>query len=100
MRLLLPIATAPEDRTVELGSRVRLRDMDGEEEYLLVNRALADPAHGRISDESPVGRAVLGRGRGEEIEVTTPGGVRRITIVHVAPGSVLRDGMAPDACAP
>jgi transcription elongation GreA/GreB family factor len=100
MRLPLPMVSASEGRTVELGSRVRLRDMDGEEEYLLVSRALADPAHGRISDESPVGRAVLGRGRGEEVEVTTPGGVRRLTIVDVAPGSVLRDGTGSDACAP
>ena len=100
MRLLIPIARAPQGGTVELGSRVRLRDVDGEEEYLLVNSTLADPAHGRISDESPVGGAVLGRGRGEEIEVTTPGGVRRLTIVDIAPGSLVRDSMGPSTCAP
>jgi transcription elongation factor GreA len=100
MRLLLRIARVPEGDTVELGSRVRVRDVDGEEEYLVVSRALADPAQGRISEESPVGRAVLGRGRGEEIEVTTPGGVRRLTIVDIAPGGVLRDSMGPDTCAP
>jgi transcription elongation factor GreA len=100
MRLLIPIEPAPEGGTVELGSRVRVRDVDGEEEYLLVSRTLADPAQGRISEESPVGRAVLGRGRGEEIEVTTPGGVRRLTIVDIAPGSLLWDCMGPNTCAP
>jgi transcription elongation factor GreA len=100
MRLLMTVARAPEGDTVELGSMVRVRDVDGEEEYLLVSSALADPAQGRISEESPVGRALLGRGRGEEIEVTTPGGVRRLTIVDITPGSVLWDSIGPDTCVP
>jgi transcription elongation factor GreA len=100
MRLLIRIAHAPEGGTVELGSMVRVRDVDGEEEYLLVSSALADPTQGRISEESPVGRGLLGRGRGEEIEVTTPGGVRRLTIVDITPGSMLWDSMGPNTCAP
>jgi transcription elongation factor GreA len=99
MRLLIRIAHAPEGGTVELGSMVRVRDVDGEE-YLLVSSALADPTQGCISEESPVGRALLGRGRGEEIEVTTPGGVRRLTIVDITPGSALWDSMGPNTCAP
>jgi transcription elongation GreA/GreB family factor len=69
----------------ELGSRVRMRDAHGEEEYTIVRMGEADPAHGRISAESPVGRALLGARRGDELMVQTPGGVRELTIVEVAP---------------
>jgi transcription elongation GreA/GreB family factor len=69
---------------VQSGSRVRVRDVDGEEEYTVVKRGEADPAQGRISTESPVGRALLGRRPGDEVEVQTPGGVRVLTIVELA----------------
>jgi hypothetical protein len=69
---------------VQLGSRVRVRDADGEEEYTLVRRGEADPAHGRISTESPVGRALLGGRLEDEVEVQTPGGTRALTIVELA----------------
>jgi hypothetical protein len=69
----------------ELGSRVRVRDADGEEEeYTIVRRGEADPGQGRISTESPVGRALLGGRRGDEVTVQTPGGIRALTIVGVA----------------
>jgi hypothetical protein len=68
---------------VQPGSRVRVRDADGEE-YTLVRRSEADPAHGRISTESPVGRALLRGRRGDEVEVQTPGGIRALTIVELA----------------
>jgi transcription elongation GreA/GreB family factor len=69
---------------VHPGSRVRVRDADGEEEYTLVRRGEGDPAHGRISTESPVGRALLGARPGDEVEVQTPGGIRVLTIVELA----------------
>ncbi len=68
----------------QLGSRVRARDAHGEDEYTLVRRGEADPAQGRISTESPVGRALLGGRRGDEVRVQTPGGIRAPTIVEVA----------------
>jgi hypothetical protein len=46
MRLMIRIAHAPEGGTVELGSLVRMRDVDGEQEYLLVSRALSGPHAG------------------------------------------------------
>jgi transcription elongation factor GreA len=61
-----------------------VRDAGGEEEYTLVRRGEADPAHGRISTESPVGRALLGGRPGDEVEVQTPGGIRVLTIVELA----------------
>jgi transcription elongation GreA/GreB family factor len=74
-------------REVQLGSRVRLRDAHGgEEEYTIVRGGEADPGRGRISAESPVGRAVLGTRPGDEVRVTTPDGIRTVTVVDlVAP---------------
>jgi transcription elongation GreA/GreB family factor len=66
-----------------LGSTVRVRDAHGEEEYTLVRRVDADAGQGRISSKSPVGRALLGRRRGDEVEVQTPGGVRLLTMLAV-----------------
>jgi hypothetical protein len=72
------------DGEAHVGSRVRVRDAQGEDEYTIVRRGEADPAQGRISTESPVGRALLGGRRGDEVEVQTPGGIRALTVVEVA----------------
>jgi transcription elongation factor GreA len=61
---------------VSIGSVVRLRDVDAKEtvEYHIVGSAEANPADRKLSNESPVGRAILGRKKGETVEVTTPRG--------------------------
>jgi|SRR3989338_2056057 len=59
---------------VEVGSTVILRSENGEEEYTIVGSAEADPAASKISNESPIGKAALGRKRGDKFEVKTPGG--------------------------
>jgi transcription elongation factor GreA len=61
---------------VSVGSFVRLRDVDAKEtvEYHIVGSAEANPAERRLSNESPVGRAILGRKKGETVEVKTPKG--------------------------
>ena len=61
---------------VSLGARVTVREEGREspETYRIVGPAEADPAGGRISHESPLGRAVLGRGVGNKVTVSTPGG--------------------------
>ncbi len=66
-----------------MGARVRVRDAHGEEEYTIVRRGETNPLVGRISTESPVGRALLGRQQGDEIRVLTPGGIRVLTIVEI-----------------
>jgi transcription elongation factor GreA len=73
-------------RRVRTGSTVRVLDVGAEEEdeYVIVRRARADVARGRISEDSPVGRALLGRAHGEEVVVQTPGGVRRLTVIDVS----------------
>ncbi len=70
---------------VRLGSRVRVRDSEGyEDAYTLVGSAEADPRHGKISNESPVGQALIGRRIHDTIEVQAPAGVTRWTIVEIA----------------
>lgn len=62
---------------------MRIDEVDGEEQYTIVKSDEADPAHGRISAESPVGRALLLARSGDEVRVRTPGGVRVLTVVEV-----------------
>jgi len=60
---------------VTLGSKVGLKDATGETHtYQVVGSAEADPANNKISNESPVGQAILGRKKGEVVAVTTPSG--------------------------
>jgi transcription elongation factor GreA len=65
------------------GSTVVVRIADETEEYQLVGSPEADPAAGRISTSSPIGRALVGRVVGEDVVVRTPGGEQTVTIVEV-----------------
>lgn len=71
---------------VQVGAKVKLRDVEFNEveEYQIVGSTEADPAMGSISDESPVGKAILGRSRGETVDVETPGGVIRFEILEIS----------------
>lgn len=62
--------------TISLGTTVTLLDVefDEEMEYTIVGSAEADPMNGRISNESPVGMALLGHKKGEKIKIDTPDG--------------------------
>jgi len=70
---------------VSVGSTILLRDMEfgDEEEYTIVGSAEADPAVNKISNESPVGKAVLGQPKGSIVEVTVPVGVLRYEIMDI-----------------
>jgi transcription elongation factor GreA len=70
---------------VSVGTIVRLRDIDAKEtiEYTIVGSAEADPAEYRLSNESPVGRAILGRKKGETVEVTAPRGSLKYKIMDI-----------------
>ena len=63
---------------VSIGSVVRLRDLDAKEtiEYFIVGSAEANPVDRKLSNESPVGRAIMGRKKGETVEVATPRGAK------------------------
>lgn len=70
--------------TVGLGSRVTVAEDDGPPEtYHIVGSAEADPANGLISNESPLGRALMGRKVGEAAEVNAPDGVLVFKIVGI-----------------
>ncbi len=70
--------------TVGLGSTVLVSDQDGAEHtWRIVSSHDAVPADGRLSAESPVAQALLGRGPGELVSVSLPKGKRRLTIVSV-----------------
>jgi len=72
-----------DDGAVRIGSRVRVRDIDGEEEFAVVPPEEADIVAERISSESPLGRALLGRHVGDDVLFRAPGGVLAVTIVSV-----------------
>jgi transcription elongation factor GreA len=77
-----PAVQRPE--RVAVGVTVTVRDEAGAEEpYTIVGPAEADPREGRISNESPVGRALVGRRGGDTVTVQTPGGPRRLTILEI-----------------
>ncbi|MHB8508237.1 MAG: transcription elongation factor GreA [Candidatus Dormibacteria bacterium] len=68
---------------VELGSKVKVKDEFGEEEFTIVGPVEADPKKGLISLESPVGKSLLGHGKGDQVQVTTPGGSSTMTVLSV-----------------
>lgn len=75
--------TASKDGTVQLGSRVKVH-IDGEEaELTIVGAAEADPVKEKISHESPLGKALLGKKIGDKVEVAAPGGTLLYTIRSV-----------------
>jgi transcription elongation factor GreA len=70
---------------VDVGATVKVRSEDGEESYSIVGPAEADPLAGRISNESPLGRALLGHKAGEEVAWTMPNGqASRVKILKVS----------------
>ena len=68
-----------------LGRRVVIREYgyDDEEEYTIVGPTETDPNNGRISSESPIGRALIGRTAGEVVRVNAPVGEIDFEIVRV-----------------
>jgi transcription elongation factor GreA len=84
---VIKVSDIPTDRVV-VGSTVTLRDLDELDEYVytLVGSAEADPSNHRLSNESPVGQAVLGRRVGEAVTVPAPAGELRYEIVRIEAG--------------
>ncbi len=75
----------PMTDVVRLGSKVRVKTAEGDlEEYTIVGSLEADPRRGKISNESPVGRALLGKRVGDEVMVQAPGGAFSLRILEIA----------------
>lgn len=73
------------NEAVALGSKVLLKDLEfGDElEYSIVGSVEADPDNNKISNESPVGKAIIGQPKGSVVEVTVPAGVLKYEIVDI-----------------
>jgi transcription elongation factor GreA len=73
---------------VSIGARVTLKDLKSKEEleYSIVGSAEADPRNKRLSNESPVGKALLGRKKGEKITIPAPRGALQYQIVKIQAG--------------
>ncbi|MBM3148408.1 MAG: transcription elongation factor GreA [Chloroflexi bacterium] len=70
---------------VELGDKVLIQNQDGKiDQFTIVGSAESNPANGKISNESPVGRALLGKKVGNEVEVQTPAGKLKLLIIEVS----------------
>ena len=70
---------------VSIGSTVRLKDVDANQtvEYHIVGSAEANPSEQKLSNESPVGKAIMGRKKGETVEVTAPRGALKFKILDI-----------------
>ncbi|MFP4021118.1 MAG: transcription elongation factor GreA [Halanaerobium sp.] len=73
------------DKRVNLGTTVMLHDLDSDEKisYTLVGSAEADPLNYKISNESPIGKAILGHVIGDEVTVETPAGEVDYEIISI-----------------
>jgi transcription elongation factor GreA len=71
--------------TVSVGSKVRLRDVQANKtfEYHIVGSAEANPAENKLSNESPVGKAIIGHKKGDVVEVSAPRGALKFKILEI-----------------
>jgi transcription elongation factor GreA len=70
---------------VSIGAKVRLKDMDANQtvEYIIVGSAEANPAESKLSNESPVGKAIIGKKKGETVEVSATRGALKYKIMDI-----------------
>jgi transcription elongation factor GreA len=71
--------------TVSVGSKVRVKNMDAGKtfEYHIVGSAEANPTENKLSNESPVGKAIIGHKKGDVVEVTAPRGALKFKILEI-----------------
>jgi transcription elongation factor GreA len=73
------------DSKVQLGSTVKLKDGGGKsKEFQVVGTVEADPLNGKISDESPIGKALLGKKEGDSVEIKTPAETSVYKVVDIS----------------
>lgn len=70
---------------VSVGAKVVIKDLDYDEEieYSIVGSAEADPCEGKISNESPVGTALLGKAKGDIVSVQVPDGIAKYEVISI-----------------
>ena len=74
-----------ETKTVQVGNVVQVLDIEYDEklEYKIVGSTEADLAENKISNESPIGKALLGKKKNEEVDVETPGGSVKLKVLKI-----------------
>lgn len=77
------IAQPKKKDVVVLGNTVTLKNKQGEKVFTIVGSVEADPLEGKISDESPIGQALLGKKLGEDVEIKTPASTTTYTISQI-----------------
>ncbi|MBA2278973.1 transcription elongation factor GreA [Candidatus Saccharibacteria bacterium] len=80
------LITAPKnDNKIRLGSTVKLTGEGGKaKQFQVVGTVEADPLNGKISDESPIGKALIGKKEGEAVEIKTPTETTSYVIAHIS----------------
>ena len=69
---------------VEIGAQVTIQEEgEPEETYQIVGAKETDPKNGKISNESPIGKAIFGKREGDVVEVSTPGGTFKVRILQI-----------------
>lgn len=81
---VIPATSGNGDGKVGIGSKVVITGSDGEETFTIVGSAEASPREGRISNESPVGVALMGSKKGDKVTVQAPAGPVTYTVVSVS----------------
>src|SRR5574338_1552612 len=91
LEMLLATARVIEDNgkdktgNIQVGSKVTIKEQGFDPEtYVIVGAAEANPRDGKISNESPIGKAIIGHQAGEEVTVENPGGTYKVKIMKVA----------------
>ncbi len=79
------IKTTGKKNVIHVGSSVKVFDLEFDEEvvYTIVGSTESDPLENKISDESPIGKALLGKKPGEEVSIETPGGSVKVRILEI-----------------
>ena len=78
-------ASELDDAVVRVGSLVSVKDEKGKTfQYTIVGSTEADPSANRLSNESPVGKALIGRKKGDAVAVPTPKGERKLTVAKIS----------------
>lgn len=68
---------------VQLGSKVTLKGNGSKKEFQVVGTVEADPLNGKISDESPIGQALIGKKEGDKVEIKTPAETATYTVAAI-----------------
>ena len=74
----------PKTDVIQIGTKVTIETAEKEKEtYIVVGRAESDPVEGKISYESPLGSALMGHAKGDQVKVPAPGGVFTVKILKI-----------------